>query len=230
MAQVPPFGFYNMDCVQGMKQFPDKYFQLAIVDPPYGNGGGEFKRTDKSRFGGWFDKYRKDWQQAAGDPQDKVITWDVAPGPEYWEQLFRVSQNQVVWGGNYFMLPPTRCFVIWRKTNISEKFSMAMCEYAWTSFNDNAKIYSSATGQPGRIHPTQKPVELYEWLLTNYAKPGDRILDTHVGSASSLIACTRLGFDFVGYEINGHYYKLAAQRYRRETEQVTLFNMDGGLT
>ena len=133
-------------------------------------------------------------------------------------------------GGNYFDLPPTRCFLIWRKTNVPENFSMAMCEYAWASFNDNAKMFEfSAVGQPGRFHPTQKPIELYEWLLRNYAHEGDKILDTHVGSASSLIACHRLGFDFVGFEIDETYYRLASERFERETAQITLENYLKGL-
>lgn len=133
-------------------------------------------------------------------------------------------------GGNYFNLPSTRCFLIWRKTNVPENFSMAMCEYAWASFNDNAKMFEfSAVGQPGRFHPTQKPIELYEWILRNYAHEGDKILDTHVGSASSLIACQRLGFDFVGFEIDSTYYQLASERFERETAQMTLTNYLKGL-
>ena len=124
-------------------------------------------------------------------------------------------------GGNYFNLPPTRCFLIWRKINVPEKFSMAMAEYAWTSFNDNAKVFDfSAVGQEGRFHPTQKPPELYKWILTNYAKQGYKILDTHVGSASSLIACYDLGFDYVGFEIDEEYYKLAKQRLEDEMAQI----------
>lgn len=157
----------------------------------------------------------------------KIIAWDTAPKQEYFDELFRVSRNQIILGGNYFNLPSTRCFLIWRKTNVPENFSMAMCEYAWASFNDNAKMFEfSAVGQPGRFHPTQKPIELYEWILNHYAHEGDKILDTHVGSASSLIACQRLGFRFVGYEIDEDYYRLAKERYERETAQITLFNIN----
>ena len=175
------------------------------------------EREKVARTGGtWASKFGK-----------KIIKWDTAPKQEYFDELFRVSRNQIIWGGNYFDLPPTRCFLIWRKTNVPENFSMAMCEYAWASFNDNAKMFEfSAVGQPGRFHPTQKPIELYEWLLRNYAHEGDRILDTHVGSASSLIACQRLGFDFVGFEIDETYYKLASERFERETAQITLFNIN----
>lgn len=128
-------------------------------------------------------------------------------------------------GGNYFKLPPTRCFLIWRKTNVPEKFSMAMCEYAWTSFNDNAKMFSfSAVGQEGRFHPTQKPPELYRWILENYSKPTDIILDTHVGSASSLIACRETGHKYVGFEIDPDYYAMAKKRLDAAEAQGNIFD------
>lgn len=156
----------------------------------------------------------------------KIIAWDIAPGEDYFKELFRISRDQVIWGGNYFQLPPTRCFLVWRKLTISQQFSMAMAEYAWTSFNSNAKVFEHVpqdnTGQ--RFHPTQKPVALYKWILTNYAKPGDKILDTHVGSASSLIACYDLGFDYVGFEIDEEYYRLAKKRLDEEMAQVR-FNL-----
>ena len=168
------------------------------------------------------------WRNMGDEVCKKIIAWDAAPKQEYFDELFRVSRNQIIWGGNYFNLPPTRCFLIWRKLTISENFSMAMAEYAWTSFNGNAKVFEhvpqDATGT--RFHPTQKPVKLYEWILNHYAHEGDKILDTHVGSASSLIACHRLGFRFVGYEIDKDYYKLAKERYERETAQITLFNIN----
>lgn len=167
----------------------------------------------------------------AGKFGKKIIAWDTAPKQEYFDELFRVSRNQIIWGGNYFELPKTRCFLIWRKTNVPEDFSMAMAEYAWTSFNKNAKVFEfSAVGQPGRFHPTQKPIELYDWILRNYAEPGYKILDTHVGSASSLIACKRLNFDFVGFEIDKEYYRLACERIARETAQMTLTQYLGEMT
>ena len=129
-------------------------------------------------------------------------------------------------GGNYFELPPTRCFLIWRKLSISEEFSMAMAEYAWTSFNDNSKVFEYAPqGRPGdnRFHPTQKPVALYEWILNKYAKEGDTILDTHAGSASSLIACHRTGHKYVGFEIDEYYYKQAKKRLDAEEAQMNIF-------
>ena len=263
------FGFYNMDCLEGMKEFPDNYFELAIVDPPYGCGFSD------NGGGGWFTKYHptergvgtgleddltnistrrvnrgvaregqissrrhhqyKNCRQPDGswgyakwrgtDPDKKIITWDVAPKQEYFEELFRVSRNQIIWGGNYFLLPPTRCFVIWKKLTISENFSMAMCEYAWTSFDDNAKIFEHAPQDPERFHPTQKPVALYTWLLNRYAKEGDKILDTHAGSASSLVACQRGGFKYVGFEIDPIYYTKAKERLDLESKQISIFEM-----
>ena len=157
-----------------------------------------------------------------------IRNWDIAPPKEYFEELGRISKNQIIWGGNYFDLPPTRCFIVWRKTNIpTEGFSMSPIEYAWTSFNGNAQIYEAfsarLTNEPQRIHPTQKPVKLYQWILSKYAKPGDKILDTHVGSGSSLIACARMGFEAWGFEIDEHYYKEATERINRELAQGTLF-------
>ena len=161
-----------------------------------------------------------------GEVRKKIIAWDVAPGKEYFEELFRVSRNQIIWGGNYFELPANRCFLIWRKTNVPEKFSMAMCEYAWASFNDNAKWFEmSAVGQDGRFHPTQKPVALYKWILDNYAKPGDKILDTHVGSASSLIACHQMGFDFIGFELDEVYYKESKERLETAQSQISFIDL-----
>lgn len=200
------FGFYNMDCMEGMKEFPDKYFDLAIVDPPYGGGA-------ERRGGKWASKYG-----------NKICEWDVAPTEEYFEELFRVSKNQIIWGGNYFALPPTRCFVVWKKSQISERFTMSMCEYAWTSFNSNAKVFEhpSFGGKEERFHPTQKPVALYRWILANYAKQGDKLLDTHVGSASSLIAFEERGFDYVGFEIDADYYQKAQKRLEENRAQISM--------
>lgn len=160
-----------------------------------------------------------------GEVRKKIITWDVAPGAEYFEELFRVSRNQIIWGGNYFPLPPTRCFLVWRKLTISEAFSMAMAEYAWTSFNGNAKVFDfPPQGKPGdRFHPTQKPIELYAWIYNLYAKPGMKILDTHLGSGSSRIAAYNAGLDFVGYEIDKTYFDLQEERFAKHTQQTSLF-------
>jgi len=200
-----------MDCMEGMKQFPDNYFDLAIVDPPYGlldagmQTGGEkgifkdrvFKRTN-------------------------IEKWDKAPNDEYFKELFRVSKNQIIWGGNYFNLPPSRCFVVWDKQQPFETFSQ--CEFAWTSFKSPAKIFTFDNRYSGKIHPTQKPIKLYEWLLGRYAKDGDIILDTHVGSASSLIACYNTNHKYVGFELDEEYYKKAKERLANETAQMNLFS------
>ena len=174
------------------------------------------------------DKNYQNGRDMGGEVLKKIIAWDIAPKQEYFDELFRVSRNQIIWGGNYFKLPATRCFLIWRKTNVSEGFSMAMCEYAWTSFNDNAKVFEfSAVGQPGRFHPTQKPVELYKWILNNYAQPDDIILDTHAGSASSLIACHETGHRYVGFEIDSEYYQKARTRLEQAEAQLNIFSMSG---
>lgn len=252
---------YNMDCMEYMKSLPDGAFDLAVVDPPYGDaltnesGGGKW-----NRFGGRFDRYKPSAQREketggaartgkelpeagrklgicglaeqteSGRSTGKIISWDVAPKQEYFAELFRVSRNQVIWGGNYFPLPPTRCFLIWRKLTISESFSMAMAEYAWTSFNSNAKVFEYAPqGKIGdqRFHPTQKPVALYEWIFKLYAEPGMKILDTHLGSGSSRIAAWDAGLDFVGCEIDKTYFDLQEERFRKHTEQLNLFLMGG---
>lgn len=229
-------GYYNMDCMEGMKQFPDKYFDLAIVDPPYGGGASAdaeetFKGVTVGRFGERFDRYltpeiKADRTGGGYFPKygKDIKHWDVAPDESYFNELFRVSKNQIIWGGNYFSLPPTRCFLVWRKLTISETFTMAMCEYAWTSFNDNAKWIELVPQGKDRFHPTQKPVALYEWILNHYAKEGDRILDTHVGSASSLVACRNTGHPYVGFEIDEEYYKKSKDRLERETAQRNLYD------
>ena len=201
--------FYNMDCMDGMKQFPDKYFELAIVDPPYGIGAGKEKPHN-----GWKDYGIKHWDNQS-------------PNKTYFKELFRVSQNQIIWGANHFISKMPKdfsCFIIWDKGQ--RNFSLADCEMAWTSFKKAARIfnYSRARAlQEGKIHPTQKPIALYEWLLTNYAKPGDKILDTHVGSASSLIACHNYGFEYIGFEIDPDYYKAAKERLEAVKNQVSMF-------
>ena len=190
---------------------------IQADDGPGSSGGVSREVAGCSRTGGtWAAKFGK-----------KIIAWDVAPGEEYFRELFRVSREQIIWGGNYFALPPTRCFVVWDK-QIPEKFSMAMCEYAWTSLDMNAKIVKfspQGNAKNVRFHPTQKPIALYTWLLKMYAKPGMKILDTHVGSASSLIACRRAGLDYVGFEIDAEYYRKAKERLDRECAQVNLYDI-----
>ena|SRR5690606_32557753 len=196
----------NEDNMELMARYPDNYFELAIVDPPYGIGD-KFKggKTGKMNFN---EVVEKDW--------DKV------PPMEYWGELFRVSKNQIIWGGNYFPLPPTRCFIVWDK-QISEDFTLAMAELAWTSFDKLAKICKMPTPKGGKIHPTQKPVKLYEWLLMNYAKEGDKILDTHLGSGSIAIACHNLGFDLTACELDKEYYEAAIKRLKQHQSQIRMF-------
>ena len=187
-----------------MATLPDKAFDLAIVDPPYGLG-------DKLTTGGtWANKYKK------GD-----AGWDVAPNSDYFSELFRVSKNQIIWGANYFSLPATRCFLIWDKVALMD--TMADCEFAWTSFDKNAKIFRHVRNtSETRIHICQKPVKLYKWLLHNYAKMGDKILDTHLGSGSSAIAAHGMGFDFVGCELDKGYYDAACKRFKEQTMQLAI--------
>lgn len=183
--------YTNEDCMKLMKRYPDKHFDLAIVDPPYGIG------ISSNPVRQQHDK--KQWDSAI-------------PDEIYFSELFRVSQHQIIWGGNYYNLPPTQNLIVWDKKQPFD-FSLAMCEFAWCSKQMPAKIwrYSVLTEQ-NKIHCCQKPVALYKWLLTNYAKPNDLILDTHVGSASSLIACYDLGFDAVGCELDKDYYEQSKAR------------------
>ena len=198
--------YFNEDCMAGMARYPDKHFDLAIVDPPYGvsieNSGTYFRQFSNKG-------------------------WDVKPpDEEYFAELRRVSVNQIIWGGNYFLehLGNTKCFVIWDKL-MGEGMSFADAELAWTSLNKPTRIKRMVSRSEGKIHPTQKPIALYKWLLSNYAKPGDKILDTHVGSASSLIACHDLGFDAVGFELDEDYYRESKQRLERFMKQITLFDI-----
>lgn len=161
-------------------------------------------------------------------PGADIRHWDVAPPPEYFQELARISKAQIIWGGNYFGLPPTRCFLVWRKLQIPlEGFSMAPVEYAWTSFNENARMFefnsSGGVGRIVRFHPTQKPVELYAWIFKHFAKPGYKILDTHLGSGSSRIAAYDAGLDFVGYELDKVYFDLEEKRFEAHAAQENLF-------
>ena len=227
----------NCDCMEYMRTLPDNAFDLAICDPPYGGGNdGELNVVGQVRgkvrpiqvnhaFGGRFERYNYPPQQHDGKKENR-ISWDIAPSEEYFKELFRVSRNQIIWGANYFKMPPTRCFVVWRKLTISEGFSMAMAEYAWTSFKENAKVYEcmpQGSTKDRRFHPTQKPVSLYAWLLNNYAKEGDKILDTHFGSCSIGVACHNLGFSLTACEINETYFKKAVERLKQHIRQQKLF-------
>jgi len=207
---------YNMDCMDGMKEFPDKYFDLAIVDPPYGIG---------------------------------IDKWDIPPNERYFKELFRISNNQIIWGGNYFNLPITESWICWDKTFSDDirqkKLTKAGCprekmadfELIWTSFKIKATFLrytyiGNLIGfnddltvdykQPSKIHSTQKPIALYRWLLANYAEGCDKIIDTHVGSGSSIIACKQMDFDWIGFELDKDYYEAALKRIERETAQYRL--------
>lgn len=220
-------GLYNMDCMEGMREFPDKYFDLAICDPPYGIG------YDKKAH----DNGGKQWGTAkAPKKQYRATDWDNATPPaEYFTELRRVSKNQIIWGGNYFAdkLPPSRGFIVWYKRLDGVQNPYADCEQAWINPELGvARLYrylwtgmlqGNMRDKEERIHPTQKPVALYKWLLTNYAHEGDLILDTHVGSASSLIACEDLGYQYVGFEIDEEYYRLAQERIKEFNAQLRMF-------
>lgn len=193
----------NQDCMEFMKEFPDKYFELAIVDPPYGIGISSNPVRQKQG--------KKEW--------DNEI-----PSTDYFTELRRVSTHQIIWGGNYFGLDASQGFVIWDKRQ-PENFSLAMCEYAWSSIQSPAKMFRlSVLSESDKIHPTQKPIALYKWLLDKYAKEGDKILDTHLGSGSSRIAAYLMGFDFWGCEIDKDYFEAQEKRFKEQTAQGTLFN------
>lgn len=202
-----------------MARYEDNYFDLAIVDPPYGinmamGHKGSEKRGDKNKY-----------KNFAGN--DSLI-----PPKQYWDELFRVSKNQIVWGGNYMIefLKPTPCFIVWDKVQ-PENFSMAMAEFAWTSFDSPAKIFKKRIvgADTERIHPTQKPTSLYQWLLTKYAEKGNKILDTHLGSGSIAIAVDsvnkieKLDLELVACELDKNYYEQAKARIERQTNWNSLF-------
>lgn len=206
--------FINGDCMEYMKTMPDKCVDLALVDPPYEierfkHGSLRFDKTEKAKNG---------------------LIWDIAPTDEYFTELFRISKNVIIWGANNFILPKTEYFIVWDKMQTVDNFASA--EYAWTNCNKPARVFRYGVHQMmqdrnkegGKIHPTQKPIALYTWLLQNYAKRGDKILDTHVGSASSLIACHRMGFEYWGMELDADYYKAASERLEKEKSMQPLFS------
>ena len=225
---------YNADCMEIMKGFSDNQFDLAIVDPPYGinvtkmdmgsglgySGGRTAKKLRKKRLSG------------SGKLKDRILNrmgcdWDIAPDDEYFNELFRVSKNQIIWGGNYFNLNPTRCFIIWDKEQSFLNFSA--CEYAWTSFDYPSKLFRfsnrgfQSKDKSPKIHPTQKPVDLYKWILRNFAKDGNKIIDTHLGSGSICIAAHDLGFELTGIEIDEQYYNDAKKRLVEYQRQLNIF-------
>ena len=225
--------FYNGDCMDLLKQTPDKYYDLALVDPPYGIGADKaqnnaalsrIKAEGKSKAGrGWKLYHETDWDNET-------------PTDEYWAELFRVSKNQIVWGGNYFTkyLPPKMGWILWDKGQ--RDFSLADGELAWTSFDKALRIFETSRGKAlarnnetgGRFHPTQKPVQLYEWILKHYANENDRILDTHLGSGSIAIAIDKANtldkknLTFVGIELDPHYFQAAVERFKNHKRQCVL--------
>ena len=212
---------YNMDCMEGMKRIPDKFFDLAIVDPPYGIGECGSKNHTRS-------VRAKAQAYKPFHGQDRL-----PPTEEYFSELFRVSQNQIIFGANHFISRFKRdssCWIVWDKVNGDNDF--ADCELAWTSFDSAVRMFSfrwagmlqgDMKNKEQRIHPTQKPVALYEWILSKYAKPGDKILDTHVGSGSSLIACYNMDFEYMGFEIDKHYFDKATARLETVKAQCRLW-------
>jgi site-specific DNA-methyltransferase (adenine-specific) len=211
---------FNQCCLQGLAETPDNYYDLAIVDPPYGLGEDGKKSHSRGR-GGRVKKY-------------SVKNWDKdSVSKEILNEIFRTSKNQIIWGANHFIekIPyNSSCWIVWDKDNGESDF--ADCELAWTSFNTavrkfkftwNGMIQGDMKNKEFRIHPTQKPVKLYEWLLTNYAKPGDKILDTHLGSGSIAIACHNLKYDLTAYEIDTEYYNNAVKRLEQHKKQLTIF-------
>jgi len=193
---------YNQDCLEAMKEMKDNQFDLAIVDPPYG--------IERFKKGFGTTRFKMDKRTAKNG-----IQWDIKPKDNFFIELFRVSKNQIIWGANNFVLPPTEYFCIWNKKQTVDNFATA--EYAWVSMGlkKPAKIFEYSIhkhNHTNKIHPTQKPVKLYEWLLMNYAKEGDKILDTHLGSGSIAIACHNLEYDLTGYEIDKEYFESAKKR------------------
>ena len=196
-----------MDCLEAMKDMEDNAFDLAIVDPPYGIGedGGKARTRGSKKTNG----VKKGWDNNR-------------PDKTYFKELRRVSKNQIIWGGNYFadLLPASRCWIYWQK-NMGGDFADG--ELAWTSFDKVLKQYTKRSETFNRHHPTQKPVKLYEWLLMNYAKEGDKILDTHLGSGSHALACWNLNFDLTAYELDPDYFEATAKRIEKHTRQIQMF-------
>ena len=214
----PNIELLNTDCLLYMKQCEDKQFDLAIVDPPYGIGAGSKGFINRNTANKNAEKFYRD------------NDWDkVRPTKEYFDELKRISKNQIVWGGNYFtdLLEPARCYIVWDKKTGANSY--ADCELALTNIDSNARIYTKfwlgthAKDGYDRIHPTQKPINLYKFLLQNYATKGDKIIDTHLGSGSIAVACYDEGFDLVGLEIDKDYFEEASKRLKLYKQQLTLF-------
>ena len=213
----------NEDNMLLMARYPDNYFDLAIVDPPYGINAPNMSATPNQRRSGL-----QRLNGSGGKLKNRVlntskkIEWDNAiPSNEYFTELKRISKNQIIWGGNYFPLPPTRCVIVWDKCQPWENFSQV--ELAWSSFDKPAPLFRFDNRTGDKIHPTQKPVSLYKWLLDKYAKQGDKILDTHLGSGSIAIACHDYGFELTACELDSEYYEKSLQRIKNHISQQKLF-------
>jgi len=203
------------DCLEAMRAMPDNSYELAIVDPPYGIE--RFKNVTKTPSSK--DVHAKRFQRME-------IVNNTKPSQKYWDELFRISKNQIVWGANNFELPPSEYFLCWNKQQAMPNF--ATLEYAFVSMGlkKPAKLFTYSIhkhNHTNKIHPTQKPVKLYEWLLDNYAKEGDKILDTHLGSGSIALACHNRGYSLDAYEIDEEYYNAATDRLRVHQSQLTIF-------
>lgn len=220
----------NCDCMKLMKEFPDKFFDLAIIDPPYGIGEGNKKNKTRSSFTGFGDN--KKWVNAKDYGGGE---WDSkAPDQLYFNELFRVSKNQIIWGANHFIskIPyDSPCWAVWDKDN--GESDQADCELAWTSFKTAVRkfkfrwqglLQQDMKNKENRIHPTQKPVSLYLWLLKNYATSGDKILDTHLGSGSHRIAARSMGFDFWASELDPFYFQSQEKRFSEATKEIEVNN------
>lgn len=215
VSRCHSINFFNVDCIEFMKSKPDKCYDLAIVDPPYGldlanmnMGVGKSKKASKIENRKW-----------------KPKNWDKeTPTAEYFEQLFRISKNQIIWGGNYFELPPCKNYIIWDK-EMPEGLSFADCEMAWTSFDKAPKMlrYSAYLDKASKFHPTQKPVYMYRWILQKYAKPNDKIIDTHGGSMTIAKACEIEGFDLDVCEIDKEYFQAGVNAFNLHKRQQRLF-------
>jgi len=215
VSGCPSSELYNMDCIAGMKHYPDKYFDLAIVDPPYKMQGNTFV-TKSVQFTNGLASATLDGGNVGN------LTLGDRPTMEYFTELYRVSKNQIVFGMQYFVefLIPHQCVIIWDKNNGTNRFSDA--EIAWTSFDTAVRIVNKWIEPSGRIHPTQKPIRLYQWILDTYAKKGDKILDTHVGSGTNRISCYQNGFNFVGFEIDKNYFEQSDKFFNEQIAQGRL--------
>lgn len=216
MHNEPISEVYLIDCLEFMKTIPDNKFDLLIADPPYGLGN-RICHKNKNKKNSFAEKFYND---------SKINKFDDSPpAKEYFEEMFRVSKNQIIFGGNYFDLPPTRCFVVWDKMTYIP--TMAQVEYAWTSFDSPARLIKINSNNKDRIHRNQKPVELYEYLLNQYAKPNDSIFDPYMGSQSSRIAAFKLGYNYSGCEFIKDYFDKGNKRFEgtlfKDDKQLSLF-------